>query len=247
MEGARRAKGIPLRAASSVRAAAPAEDQASAQLIRAAALEVFVEHGYHGTSVREIAQAAGISVAGLYHHFPSKLDILVGLMDAVMDDLFHATEEAVAAAGDGPADQLRAAVRAHVRFHTERREESFIGNTELRSLDLTHRARMVDKRDRQQRLFDRAVIRGCDLGAFRTAYPLEASRAIVTMSTMVATWYRKDGSLSSEEIAARYCELALGTVRFQPPSGAPPGRGDGGREPAAGTLRHRPGERGRSR
>jgi AcrR family transcriptional regulator len=210
-----------------VRAAAPAEDQASAQLIRAAALRVFVEHGYHGTSVREIAQAAGISVAGLYHHFPSKLDILVGLMDAVMDDLYHATEEAVAAAGESPADQLRAAVCAHVRFHTERREESFIGNTELRSLDPTHRTRMVDKRDRQQRLFDRAVIRGCDLGAFQTAYPLEASRAIVTMSTMVAMWYRKDGSLSSEEIATRYCELALGAVRFQPAVGGPPRTGDG--------------------
>jgi AcrR family transcriptional regulator len=206
-------------------ASALAGDQASAQLIRAAAIGVFVEHGYHGTSVREIAQAAGISVAGLYHHFRSKLDILIGLMDVVMDDLFTATSEAVAKAGDDPADQLRAAVTAHVRFHTERREESFIGNTELRSLDRLHRARMIEKRDRQQRLFDRAVVRGRDLGVFRTVYPLEASRAIVTMSTTVATWYRKEGSLSPQDIAARYGELALATVQFRPPTGPPP-RGD---------------------
>jgi AcrR family transcriptional regulator len=203
-------------------APALAGDQASAQLIRAAAIGVFVEHGYHGTSVREIAQAAGISVAGLYHHFPSKLDILVGLMDVVMDDLFAATSEAEARAGDEPADQLRAAVTAHVRFHTERREESFIGNTELRSLDQEHRARMIEKRDRQQRLFDRAVVRGRDLGVFRTAYPLEASRAIVTMSTTVATWYRKGGPLSPGDIAARYGELALATVQFDEGKGAGP-------------------------
>jgi AcrR family transcriptional regulator len=221
--------------AGAVSASALAGDQASAQLIRGAAIGVFVEHGYHGTSVREIAQAAGISVAGLYHHFPSKLDILIGLMDVVMDDLFRATSEAVARAGEDPADQLRAAVIAHVRFHTERREESFIGNTELRSLDRPHRARMIEKRDRQQRLFDRAVIRGRDLDVFRTAYPLEASRAIVTMSTTVATWYRKDGSLRPQDIAARYGELALATVQFQPSSGRLLEAVGGEREGTAGT------------
>lgn len=37
-----------------------------------AALVVFARHGYHGASIRSIAEAAGLSVPGLYHHYRSK-------------------------------------------------------------------------------------------------------------------------------------------------------------------------------
>ena len=51
----------------------------------ASALRIFVEQGYHGTSVRQIAAGAGLSVPGLYHHFPSKQALLVGIMNASTD------------------------------------------------------------------------------------------------------------------------------------------------------------------
>ena len=108
---------------------------ASLDLIREAALIAFLKHGFHGTSVRDIAGAAGMSVAGLYHHFPSKLDILFDLMSRTMDDLIGLTEQTLARTPGSPADQLRAIVETHVLFHTERRAESFVGNSELRSLD----------------------------------------------------------------------------------------------------------------
>jgi AcrR family transcriptional regulator len=196
-----------------IAAGAEAVDAASVEVIKAAALQKFREHGYHGTSVREIANAAGISVAGLYHHFSSKLEILFALLTRVMVDLIDATEAALAGAGDAPTDQLRAIVTAHVRFHTERRDDSFVGNTELRSLDSDKRATIVGYRDRQQRIFDRVIVRGSDLGAFGTPHPIEASRAIVTMSTAVATWYRREGLLSPAQIADIYGDLALATVQ----------------------------------
>lgn len=40
--------------------------------IHTAAFKLFVNQGYHGTSMREIAQAAGLSAASIYNHFPSK-------------------------------------------------------------------------------------------------------------------------------------------------------------------------------
>jgi hypothetical protein len=45
----------------------------------AAALEAFVEQGYHGTSIRDVASRSGLSVPGLYHHYPSKQAMLIGL------------------------------------------------------------------------------------------------------------------------------------------------------------------------
>ncbi len=45
----------------------------SQERVLLAALECFVERGYHGTTIRQIANRAGVSVPGLYHHYASKL------------------------------------------------------------------------------------------------------------------------------------------------------------------------------
>jgi AcrR family transcriptional regulator len=211
-------------------------DAGSVEVIKAAALQKFREHGYHGTSVREIANAAGISVAGLYHHFSSKLEILFALLTRVMVDLIDGTEAALAEVGDDPSDQLRAVVTAHVRFHTERRDDSFVGNTELRSLNADMRATIVGYRDRQQRIFDQVIARGAKLRVFQTPHPIEASRAIVTMSTAVATWYRRDGPLTPAEIAGIYGDLALATVEAGPRSSRPRGRAKRARASSAGRV-----------
>lgn len=174
-----------------------------------AALEVFAEKGFHGSSIREVALRAGVSVAGLYHHFPAKRSLLERLIDETMDALIASTEEALAGVTDDPSAELRAAVSAHVRFHVHFQRQSFVGNTELRSLVSPARERVIRKRDRQRAFFDDIVGRGLKSGDFRSASPVEASRAIVTMCTAVATWYRPEGPLGPDELVERYCTLAL--------------------------------------
>jgi AcrR family transcriptional regulator len=180
--------------------------------ILTAALELFTEKGYHGSTIRQIADRAGVSVPGLYHHFASKRALLERLMDDTMDALLAATTEAVAPHRDDPVALLRATVGAHVRFHIEFQRRSFVGNTELRSLVSPARERIVRKRDRQRELFEAAVAAGLRTGAFHTPYPGEAVRAIVTMCTAVATWYRPERALSPEQVVERYCHLALEVV-----------------------------------
>ncbi len=182
--------------------------------IKLEALHAFYEHGYHGTSVRTLAKAAGISVPALYHHFASKQDILFALIRRTMEDLISGTERALETSPAEPPAQLRAIVRAHVLFHTDRREESFIGNTELRAFDAEHRQAVISQRDHQQRLFDSVVDRGCDQDVFATSHPKEASRAVVTMCTAVATWYSRKGPFTPAQIASIYEELSLSTVGY---------------------------------
>src|SRR4051794_1925062 len=95
----------------------------SDEVILLAALRCFVQKGYHGTTIREVATRAGVSVPGLYHHFPSKLALLERLIDDTMDDLIELTERALAGAARNPPARLDAVVVAHVRFHCERPEE----------------------------------------------------------------------------------------------------------------------------
>jgi AcrR family transcriptional regulator len=173
------------------------------------------EHGYHGTSVRDIAERAGMSSAALYHHYSSKQDLLFHITDRGIADLVRATEAALAASPDDPAERLRAIVRVHILRHTEHRQGSFIGNSEIRSLDPENRAIVVSKRDQQARLFDSVVLEGIERGVFVTPYPKDASRAIITMCTAVAQWYRPDGPLTPEQVADRYGELSLAMLGYR--------------------------------
>lgn len=174
-----------------------------------AALACFVAQGYHGTTMRDIAARAGLAVSASYYYFPAKLDLLRRLMVRVTEDLESALAEAERAAGDDPAARLAALVRAHVLFHTHRRAESFIGNSELRALPAADRAEIVALRDRIGAHFKRALEAGSRARVFDIPAPPATVLAIVTMCTAVATWYREDGPATPEQIADHYAELAL--------------------------------------
>lgn len=181
-----------------------------------AALDCFASQGYHGTSIREIASRAGLSVPGVYHHHPSKQALLVAVMQHAMEDLWSRSQAAAEEAGEDPVDQLAAQVECLVLYHARRQDLAFIAWSEIRSLTGEHLVAHLGRRDRQQRVFDETLEAGAAAGAFRTPWPLDTSRAIVTLCTSVAQWYRVGGPLSPEELASRYVTLTLGMAQAAP-------------------------------
>ena len=185
-----------------------------------AALQCFLEKGYHGTSVRDIATRAEISVPGLYHHFSSKMALLEELMNSTMDDLVADVRGALDRARPDPVTRFEAVVEAHVRFHCERQEESFLGNSELRSLPHDERERLVTKRDEVQHLFEIPIKEGIKAGIFDVERPHETTRALASMCVAVASWYHPGGGLSPDDVVAVYRDLGLRLVGFRNSSGA---------------------------
>lgn len=174
-----------------------------------AATRQFADRGYHGTSVRDIASDAQMTVAGLYHHFPSKQELLRWIMVESLEDVLHRTRAALAAVADDPRARLRALVVAWLRFHTERQDEALIGSAELRSLEPANREAVVALRDEQEALFHGVIEDGRAAGTFTTPHPKEATRAIITMGWAVASWFRRSGPLTPDELGERYALLAL--------------------------------------
>lgn len=198
-----------------------------------ASVEVMAEHGYHGTSVRDIAECAGVTPAALYHHFASKHDILAHIMECGIDELLRRTTAALDSASADPVVQLRAIVAVHVLFHLEDQRGTMLGTSELRALQEPVRSRHIAKRQRQQRFFKQTVADGVRQNLFHTAHPVEAARAVVVMCTGVASWYKPAGRLSRIQIARRYQALALDLVGYRPSgwggmdgAGARPGLGE---------------------
>jgi AcrR family transcriptional regulator len=142
-------------------------------------------------------------MASLYHHFGSKQELLVAIMREAMADLTTCVSEAVDAAGDDPRERLAAAMRAHVRFHTEHRPEVIVADAELRSLDEPGRSEIIALRDRHQAIF-REPIEALDV-----AQPGIVTAGVITMCTDVAMWFRSDGPLDADEVAETYVALVL--------------------------------------
>jgi len=187
--------------------------QSTAAAIRSAALDAFYALGYHGTSTREISRAAGIGVATLYHHYGSKQDILVDLVEGFFAELLERTTRAADAARPDVAAQLGAIVEEHVLFHIAHRVQGFVAYADFRSLPAPHRERARERRRAEQTLIEGVIRRGVRAKLFGVDRPGDASLGLVQMCSAVLSWYRVDGRFTPEDIAGIYVELAMNLVR----------------------------------
>lgn len=173
-----------------------------------AAIDSFVEAGYHGTSIRAIAVRAGLSVPGLYHYYASKQELLVRILDLTMDDLEWRLA-ATAATGPSALDRVALLVEALALFHTLRPALAFLGASEMRSLERPDRQRIAGRRTAVQHQLDQQIDGALADGTAATRTPRETGRAIVTMCTSLPQWFDPAGPTSPRAIAAQYADLAL--------------------------------------
>lgn len=178
----------------------------------AAALESFSRKGFHGTSMREIAAAAEVSLGNIYNYFSSKGELLMEILRHANASQMKATQAAIAGAGDGVRERLSGAVRAFAKFVIAEQAACFVANSELHYLDDEDRRLVVVERDRHQAVFQELIQEGVAAKEFRTPYPEGAARALLTMCNGISVWYHPDGPLGPDEIAERYARYALALV-----------------------------------
>jgi AcrR family transcriptional regulator len=188
-----------------------AEGAAAAQRIRRAGVDLFSRFGYHGTSMRALAAAVNLEAASIYHHFPSKQDILADIIDRTMDELLGGMLRVLDGDGDH-RKRLAELVRFHVLYHVGKQKEAFISHRELRSLSPAKRARNNAKRDCYERTLRSFLQSGVDAGEFEIADIPIMTTAILVMCSGVSDWFTGQGRLSGEQIAGEYTRLVLHLV-----------------------------------
>ncbi len=176
--------------------------------VRDAALTLFAERGYHGTSMKDIAGRVGMRAPSLYNHVGAKQDLLVEIVEATLVELQALHEEAVGGATD-TVDALRRAVEAHVRYHARHPREVRVGNRDLPALAPAGRERVIGMRRTYARSWQQLLQAGMDEGRFDLGDARLASYALLEMGIGVATWFRPDGPLSEDEVARHYGDMAL--------------------------------------
>ncbi len=185
------------------------------EAITAAAREIFAERGYHGTSIRDIAKRAGLSLSALYHWHPSKQHLLAALVEEITEDYFQRCDGALRAAADDPAEQLRALVRVTVEYRVGRRVESNISALEWRNLEPEHRERLAGRRRAASQLWSDILADGVARGQFGCTHPDDARRAIVAACNALSQWYDPGGGITLDELVERYTTIALRIVEHR--------------------------------
>lgn len=182
-----------------------------------AALELFAHKGFAGTSIRDIAEIAGMKSASLYNHYKSKEQILAALIKIGHEELLRRLRRAVMGCDSHPTQQLRAFIRAHVRLHAELSMLAIVVNHELHALSGEYVSAALALRSQASELLIEIIHRGQEGGIFKLTHdPLLAASAIGGMGLRVAEWYSDDHRLNVSEIEEGYadfgCQIVGATV-----------------------------------
>lgn len=184
--------------------------------MQSAALDLFIRKGFAATGVREIARAAGITSASLYHYMVTKEDLLVAVTVRAMAQLVD-PGRAIHAAGAPPIERLSALVVHHVIDHAHGQAIWEIADEDWRRLDDARREPIVALRDEYQSFWESAIEDGCTAGVFKCADKKLVTYGILAMCSDVYKWFRPGGRFTPEEIADQYVELAMAMLHAKPP------------------------------
>jgi AcrR family transcriptional regulator len=181
------------------------------QILESAA-KLIRKKGYHAASMQDIADAVKLKKASLYHHFSSKQEILLALLDKALDLLIERVSAVIAC--ELPADEkLRQAMRVYLEILDEYAALASVLLFEYRSLDPEYHDRHIPRRDRFERLWRDLILEGVEAGIFHAADPSMTARALLGVMNWTITWYRPDGRYSSGQISDQFAALFLDGLR----------------------------------
>ncbi|MFN2561768.1 MAG: TetR/AcrR family transcriptional regulator [Jatrophihabitans sp.] len=189
--------------------AQPIPTDRRAELLAIAA-GLFAERGLRATTVRDIADAAGILSGSLYHHFDSKESMVDEILRGFLDALFHRYREIVAQ-DLGPRATLEAVVIASFEAIDEHNAAVAIYQAEARRLAEQPRFAYIGERLTEfRRLWHDVLEAGIAAGSFRDDLDVELSYRFLRDTVWVGVgWYRPGGKLGIDDIARQYLAIVL--------------------------------------
>jgi AcrR family transcriptional regulator len=171
------------------------------------AVRVFLEHGYDGSSLDQVARAAGITKASIYYHARGKEELLLRGVGRAFDALFAVLKEPDAA--KGPAvNRLKHVVRRTIEIAVAMTPEVALllrvrGNTRVER-------RILGRRREFDRLMAELIAAAQKEKSIRNDVDARlATRLLFGMLNSITEWYRREGALHAPEIADALFKIAF--------------------------------------
>lgn len=186
-------------------------------LILREAARLFYTRGYHDTSLQDIADAAGLQKGSLYHYITGKEQLLFELLEAVHQFLLSALDD-IERQPLSPLGKLQRLLETHARYNAEEVEATGVFYNDFGALNAEHHAAIVAVRDRYENYLRQLVQQGQAAGEIDSGLdPRLTVMALLGMLNWIHRWYRLDGPVSPDRLAASFAEL--GSVALLPRRG----------------------------
>lgn len=191
----------------------PGYDQ---QTVLRRAIDLFNRQGYDATSMGDLARELGFTKSAIYHHVPSKSHLLEEALDEALDEL----SQVVALAVEGGPETVGLTADERLRMVVRRSVEVLVAHQPAVTLLLRVRgnsepelAALQRRREIDARLA--ALVQAAvDEGALRADLsPDLVSRLLFGMVNSAVEWYRPDGEVDAETLAAAITTIAFDGLR----------------------------------
>ncbi len=175
---------------------------------------MFAERGLRATTVRDIADGAGILSGSLYHHFASKEEMVDELLREFLDWLFARYLEIV----DGepnPLERLKGLFLASFEAIEHRHAQVVIYQDEAQRLSSQPRFSYLEDRNKEQRKMWLDVLnQGIEEGYFRPDLDVDLVYRFIRDTTWVSVrWYKPGGALIAQQVGQKYLAIVLGGIQ----------------------------------
>jgi AcrR family transcriptional regulator len=176
------------------------------------AAQVFRQKGFHGASMADISKAVDLKKPSLYHHFGSKQEILLELLDRALEMV---TEEmAKVMEQDVPTEEkLRLAMRSYLKTLSEQGDLVSVLLLEYRSLEPEFYTRHIPNRDRFEHMWRDLIRQGVQDGTFVCKNIPMTARGLLGVMNWTITWYQRDGKMSVEQIADHFADVFMNGLK----------------------------------
>ena len=190
--------------------AANAPEPSRRDELLAIAAKLFAERGFKNTTVRDIADAAGILSGSLYHHFDSKESMVDELLDTFQTELWKKYDEIEASDLTAKA-KLEAVVRVSFDAIGEHHSEVAIFQSDALYLATFERFGYLIERNRKFRtLWTGLLEEGVASGELRADLDVALVYRFLRDTVWVAVrWYRPGGALTPADVADQYLKILL--------------------------------------
>ncbi|KUI06156.1 TetR family transcriptional regulator KstR2 [Mycobacterium sp. IS-3022] len=177
------------------------------------AASMFAERGLRATTVRDIADSAGILSGSLYHHFASKEEMVDEVLRGFLDWLFARYQEIVDTEPN-PLERLKGLFMTSFEAIEHRHAQVVIYQDEAKRLAGQERFSYVEKRNQEQRkMWLDLLNQGVDEGYFRPDIDVDLVYRFIRDTTWVSVrWYQPGGPLTAEDVGRQYLSIVLGGI-----------------------------------
>lgn len=195
-----------------------AELTGSKKKLALSALDLFAERGFSGTAIRDIANATGLSLSNIYHHFGNKEGLLLAILEEASRRVVANLREVSDQAGD-PLENFKLLIKSHLQLSCLMNKESkifFLDEEQLspegHQANLKYQREILDiYRQQLRRLQEAGVV------SFKSA--TIAAFNILGVVNWHLRWYQPEGQMSFDEVSEEVVAFILHGIGGQPADG----------------------------